>query len=375
MRFILLIFLFLSVHLSIAQKDILKDPVASKVAEKAVNYLNNFQFDAFDKEVEKLRPNYELHPAYPLLKSMSLYYQSLVDMNHKAEDLEYIKLLDQVVGYSEKILLSDPNSPEGVFFALTGYGYRAQYFSDNGSFFKAVGEGKKAYKYYKQGRQYKDELNELYFMTGLFNYLLVQYPENHPIVKPLMGFFQKGDKQLGLEQLHYGSVHAIFTKASCFSYSAYLYTKFEENYKKGKQYTSDFYAMNPNNNLNKVNYIIALLFNKDYEKALPLINSLKKEKNEFYTTAWQLFTGWYTSEQAKDYEAALGHFEVFELLSKKNTSITNDLQALACYKKAQIYELQNNNEEAKAYYKKALNSSSYEEIKNAYKNLQQKKKI
>tara|TARA_B100000809_G_scaffold266075_1_gene327220 strand:+ start:1611 stop:2732 length:1122 start_codon:yes stop_codon:yes gene_type:complete len=373
MRLIGIIFLLLSFHFNFSQEEILKDPIASVIAENAVGYLNNFQFDEFDVEVEKLYTSFSLHPAYPLLKSMSLYYQSLINMKHQAEDTVYIKLLDQVVDYSEEMLVENENSKEGLFFALTGYGYRAQYYSDNGAFFKAVGEAKKAYKYYKKGRDYKDELNELYFMTGLFNYLIVQYPENHPMVKPLMGFFQKGDKQLGLEELDYGSKYAVFTKASCFSYSAYLNTKFEANYEKGVEYTRDFYLMYPLNTLNKVNYIMALLLNGNYAKSLNLIESLKKEDNKFYLIAYHLFEGWYTSHNSHDIDKAMMHLDIVELMRSENKDITGDIYALSCYKKAQLYSSMMMNDQAKIYYKKALANSSFTVVKDAYKVFQQNK--
>jgi len=374
MRLVLLSFLFLSFLVCSGQKEILKDSVSRKITKDAVNYLNNYQFAEFDVEVEKLKKDYENHPAYPLLKSMSLYYQSLIDMERSAEDETYIDLLDEVVEMSEKMMTDYPGSREGVFFALTGYGYRAQYYSDQGVFFKAVGEGKKAYKYYKQGKEYMKELNEFYFMTGLFNYLIVQYPETHPIVKPLMGFFQKGDKELGLEYLDYGSKNAVFTKGSCFTYSTYLYTKYESDYKRAIEFSETYYTMYPQNGLNKVNYIIALLFNQDYETALPLILSLKEEREEYFLIARNLFEGWYAKEKLNQPDVALEHFEIVRILSQKNDKITVNLCALSCYKTAQIFESQKKNGEAKEFYKKALNDSPFEEVKLAYENFQKNNK-
>jgi tetratricopeptide (TPR) repeat protein len=210
-------------------------------------------------------------------------------------------------------------------------------------------------------------------MTGLFNYYIEQYPENHPMIKPMMGFFQKGDKELGLKELDYATKKAVFTQGSAYTYITYLYTKFEANYEKGVFYSKKFYKMNPNNTLNKTNYLMALLFNKQYDEALALINSLKKEKNEFFLIAYHLYKGWYALEKEGDKKMALAQFEIVELMSQKNKSITLDFYALACYKKAQIYEELNLKDDAKTYYKLALNDSSFEEVKVAYKSFQQKR--
>ncbi len=367
-----IVFLALSI-LGFSQKEILKDPISLKIAEKAIAHLDNFQFSAFDKEVEKLKVNYGKHPSYPLLKSMSLYYQSLVDMNRKGEHLEYLNLLNKVIDYSEEMLKTNPESTEGLFFALSGYGYRAQYYSDHDHFFRAINEGKKSYKYFKKGQKLKKELNEFYFMTGLFGYYIEQYPENHPVIKPLMSFFQKGNKVKGLQELDYASKNAVFTKGTAYIYTAYLYTKFEANYNKGKQYSGDFYRLNPKNTLNKTNYILALMLNKDYRKALPLLNSLKNEKNEYYQMAYHLFKGWYMLEMLDDKKVALEDFEIAELLAQKNPRITLDLYTITCYKKAQVYEASGLKDKAKNYYKKAVVDSGFKEIERAYRTFQAKK--
>lgn len=374
MRLFPFVFLFLLNTLVFSQKEILKDPQATRVAQQCVDYLNNYQFDKFDIEVEKLQAKYSTHPSYPLLKSMALYYQSLIDMNPNKEDLVYINLLNEVVDYSEELLKEDPDSKEALFFALSGYGYRAQYYSNQGAFIKVVGEGKKAYKYYKKGQAFKEEENEFYFMTGLFNYYIEKYPENHPIIKPMMGFFQKGNKELGLQQLDYATKNGMFTQGSAYTYISYLYTKFECNYDKSAYYTKKFYEMNPKNTLNKCNYIMALLFNKQYEKALPLIYSLKKEQNEFFLIAYHLYYGWYVLEKDKNVEKALTQFEIVELMSEKNKEITSDFLALTNYKKAQIYQGLGRVDEAKESYKNAINDSSFEEIKKEYKSFQELKK-
>lgn len=373
MKLLVSVFLLAASFLGFSQKEILTDKHAVETCKKCINYLDNYEFDQFDIEVEKLKKDYEKHPAYSLLKSISTYYQSLTDMNNKGENITYYNLLNNVVTYSEIMLEKDPESKEGLFFALSGYGYRAQYFSDIGSFFKAVGEGKKAYKFYKKGKEYKDELYEFYFMTGLFNYYIEQYPENHPMIKPLMGFFQKGDKEQGLQELDFACKNAIFTQGSAFTYSAYLYTKFEMNYPQAINYSGNFYESHPNNSLNKVNYIMALLFDKNYNQAYPLIQTLKGYNSNYFVIAQNLFKGWYEFEQNKNQTKALKHLKIAELLCAENMTITQDLYALICYKKAQIFEEQNKTSEAKTYYKNGLSDSSFEEVKLAYKTFQQKK--
>ena len=118
---------------------------------------------------------------------------------------------------------------------------------------------------------------------------------------------------------------------------------------------------------------MALLFNKEYDKALPLIRSLKLEDKKFYLIAYHLFQGWYILEKNGDAEASLKHFDIVELMIQNDKTITKDIYNLTCYKKAQIYSSKGMNDEAKSYYKKALSGSAFEEIQDSYKEFQKRK--
>ena len=104
MKLLVSAFLLVASFLGFSQKEILTNKHAVEICKRCINYLDNYEFDHFDIEVEKLKEDYEKHPAYPLLKSMSIYYQSLTDMNNKGENMTYYKLLNNVVSYSEIML-------------------------------------------------------------------------------------------------------------------------------------------------------------------------------------------------------------------------------------------------------------------------------
>jgi hypothetical protein len=88
---------------------------------------------------------------------------------------------------------------------------------------------------------------ELLFGDALYNYFSVWVPENYPALKPILWFFPKGDKALGLKQLKEVSYNAFYTRteamvwlmrilnsyendqAQAFTISEYLYQSYPDN--------------------------------------------------------------------------------------------------------------------------------------------------
>ncbi|MDB4835321.1 tetratricopeptide repeat protein [Cyclobacteriaceae bacterium] len=372
MKLFLLISTLLLSSLLAQSQELIKDSVNLKLVQKSLNHLNNFEFDEFDVAIDSFKLKYEHHPSYPLAQSMKIYYLSSIDLSIKEEDTTYLNLLTQVIGYSEKLLEKDENSIEGLFFALCGYGFRAQYYSDYGYFTKSIGEGRKAYKYYKKGKDFRDQLSEFYFMTGLYNYYIVQYPENHSIVKPFMAFFENGDKALGLKELQFTTKNADFTKASAYIYMIDLYIKYEGDYEKSIKYGKEFLALFPKNPLAQIGLGKSYLLNKDYKGAQQIANLLKQSKSEFCQLHAEFFELWIKTAHQKPSEKYIEELQVILEKVIKNPKISFDIIALIYYKQAQQYDFLGEDQLAKKAYKESLDTTIFVEITETYKAFQKK---
>lgn len=69
---------------------------------------------------------------------------------------------------------------------MAGHGYIALIHNYNNEKMKAASEAKKAYDYVMDGFKYMQHNPEFYFSSGLYNYYMIRYPEDHPIVKPVV---------------------------------------------------------------------------------------------------------------------------------------------------------------------------------------------
>ncbi|MEY3404576.1 MAG: hypothetical protein RL161_6, partial [Bacteroidota bacterium] len=103
---------------------------------------------------------------------------------------------------------------EAAFFLAASYGFKGRLYSDEdrSNWVKAAAAGKMAMDYLEECRE-KDNLSpELQFGDALYNYFSVWVPENYPALRPVLWFFRKGNKALGLKQLREVSHNAFYTR-------------------------------------------------------------------------------------------------------------------------------------------------------------------
>ncbi len=342
-----------------------------EVTRRCVDHLNNYEMDKFDLSADSFKVKYLEHPSYPLMLSMKIYYQSAIDLDKIGDDTTYLNLLTQVIAYSERLIKEDEESVEALFFALCGYGFKAQYYSDNGAFIKCVMEGRKAYKYYKKAKIYKDDFAEIMFLTGLYSYYIVQYPENHGIVKPLMGFFEKGDKEKALEQLEYSTKNASFTKASSYTYLIDILLKYEQDSAKALSFAREFMATYRGSHLAKISRLKTCMMTGRQDLANPIIKEFLLGDNEYLKLYGQFFDLWISMDATDPYESHLVKLDLLIEKAEKNPRICLDLLALAYFKKAeQLQSYQDKNQEIKSAFKKSQDYSYWEFVDQAYKTYQ-----
>lgn len=354
--------------LAFSQNRLVEDEKYMGLTRRCIDHLNNYEMDEFDLCADSFKVKYLEHPSYPLMLSMKIYYQSAIDLDKVGEDTTYLNLLTQVITSSEKVLEEDKESIEALFFALCGYGFKAQYYSDNGSFVKSIMEGRKAYKYYKKAKVHKDDFAEIMFLTGLYNYYIVQYPESHGIVKPLMGFFEKGDKEKGLEQLDYTTKNASFTKASSYTYLIDILLKYEQDSAKALSFACKFMATYKGSHLAKISRLKACMMSGRQDLAKPIIKEFLLEENEYLKLHGQLFDLWISMDATEPDDSHLVKLNLLIAKAEKNPRICLDFLALAYFKKAeQLQFYKDKNQEIKSAFKKSQGYSYWESVDQAYK--------
>lgn len=341
--------------------QLLSDTESKQFIVSGLDKLYNYEFKEADLFFQKVKTKYPKHPVTPLLTALQIEWQNLpIDQSPKAL-VQYSQALEKCRVAAEPMLEDEKLKPEATFFLLAAHGYTAlshHYQKEN---MKAGREALKAYDYLKDGFKFMDKNPEFYFTTGIYNFYRIQYPETHPIVKPLMVFFGPGNKKLGLVQLETAIHKSVFSRVEAAYYFMGVNFKYENNLAKATQYSTWLHEKYPNNPIYAMRYVEAMVANHKYDEVSTLIQNLRKNPSVIYQISMNTFDGIAAEKIKKNDKLAL-HYYQNALKYKPEYKYTNDYYAMACCGIARIAQKGGDIKKAKEYYKKALEYAEYKSI-------------
>jgi hypothetical protein len=284
----------------------------------AVNSLYNFDFATAERGFRVMEYQYPDHPLPYFLMGLSTWWKIAVDLENKRYDDVFIKQMDRTIEKAEKLYKKDPTNKEAAFFLSGAYGFQGRLYSERRSWTKATFAGKNAMKYLNLSKG-DDELNpELLLGDALFNYFSVWIPENYPLLKPVVAFFPKGDKNLGLKQLEDVAQNAFYARVEAQYFLFRLYASEEKQPYKALAITDYLYNKFPNNPY----------FHRSHARHLYAVGRIAEAKDMSLEILRRIEAGW------TGYESNAGRYAAFYI--------------------AQYNERTGNKSEAKKYYLKTL---------------------
>ncbi|RFP65344.1 tol-pal system protein YbgF [Hymenobacter lapidiphilus] len=170
--------------------------------EGAVYNLYNFKYDKAERQFRSLRRRYPNHPMPYFLLGLSAWWKIVpTGIQTKLYDRQFFAYMDTTITKAEALYKKDNRNYEACFFLAAGYGFDARLHAERRDWRKATVSAKRALDYLEKSKEANDLSPEFLFGQALFNYYAVWVPENYPLLKPVLLFFPKGNKQLGLQQL------------------------------------------------------------------------------------------------------------------------------------------------------------------------------
>ena len=349
-------FLCISSRLS---AQISRDPEAQNTVQQAIEKTYNFEFEAAEQIAAKLKSKYAQHPVLPLLKAMRLKWQFLPMTVNSPVLLEYQETLNKCISNAKKLLKNPQTKPEGVFFLLAAHGYIALAHNYNKETLKAAGEGRKAYGYLTDSFGFLGQYDDFLFTTGMYNYYIEQYPEDHPMVRPIMFFFKNGDKTLGLRQLDIALKKGTFTRWEACYFLRHIYIKHETRFDKAQYYAKVSAEKFPDNPVYLMQHIESLVLDNRFGEAAALQLKFKKYASGFYASGWHLFEALIEEKRDKDDVRAAENYQLVLKYPIVET-YTREYHALAYAGLARIATRRNEHKKAKLYYQKCLALAEYQ---------------
>src|SRR5690606_24793535 len=106
--------------------------------------------------------------------------------------------------------------------------------------------GKKAMKYLDDSRGEENINPELLFGDGVYNYYSKWIHENYKSLRPLLTFFRKGNKELGIKQLENVANNAFYSRMEARYFLVQIYAM-EKQPGKSLQMSAQMHHMYPDN--------------------------------------------------------------------------------------------------------------------------------
>lgn len=350
--------LFFTTLSSTTNAQLLEDPTAKEQIKKGLDKLYNFEFESAEVIFKPIKKKYEHHPVTDLLSAIQLQWKYLGIENNPTALNSYITHLKKCRQKAEILFAKPDHKAEATFFMLASHGYIALSYNYQKEFSKASNEARQAYGYLKDGFKFTDKNPDFNFTTGIYNFYRIQYPITHPVVKPVMVFFEGGNKSLGKKQLAVAVEESIFVRTEAASYLANIYVKYEKDFKNGLKYTAINGTKYPNNPIFRIKYIEALLLNQQFEKANQLLHPLSTNISSIHKIIVPFFRGYEAEINQKNDKIAAG-FYAKALQEKPDARNTDEYYAQACLGMGNIMQRANDKEKARYFYKKCLAYAEY----------------
>ncbi|NOT74609.1 MAG: tol-pal system protein YbgF [Cyclobacteriaceae bacterium] len=217
---------------------------------EALNDLYNFKFAKAEQQFRWFKQKYAWHPLPYFLLGLSEWWKIMPSTNDRSHDERFLAYMDSTIMVAEHLHDKNPEyATESAFFLAAAYGFKGRLYSDEErkEWRKAAVAGKKALGYLEECKKKNYLSPELLFGDALYNYFSVWVPENYPALKPILWFFPKGDKELGLKQLKEVSYNAFYTRTEAMVWLMRIWNSYENKNEQALQLSEYLHQTYPDN--------------------------------------------------------------------------------------------------------------------------------
>lgn len=282
----------------------------------AIDSMYNFNFHKAEVAFNWMKQRFPEHPLPYFLYGISTWWQMMPNLDAETPlGDEFLAYMDTAIVKAKAQLEVDENNVEAAFFLSGSYGFKGRYHSERKNWMRAASAGKKALKYLEKTEGNEGFSPEIQFGDALFNYYSIWIRENYPTLRPILFFFPKGDKELGIKQMEEVSKNAFYTRIEAI-YFLMRIKAFEQNKTfDALRLAERVYAQYPNNPYFHRFYTRMLYTVGQYQKAADESGEiLKRIKNgqagyEEVSGRYASFFLGHISKRQGDWEIAKPYFE------------------------------------------------------------------
>ncbi len=227
--------------------SILDYPDVRELATAGISDLYDLRLDAASARFETIGERYPEHPVGPFLQSLTTWWTILLDLSDESNDHAFFDAMDEVIRRCDRLLKRDPDNVDARFFKGAALGFRGRLRSNRGDWFKAAMDGKRAMDYVLAVPAMDPGNDDYAFGKGIYDYFAAVVPEKHPFVKPVMGFFPRGDRDRGLQLIERTASKGHYIQTEAVYFLVQIHFLYERNYPESLKYARWLVERYPNN--------------------------------------------------------------------------------------------------------------------------------
>ncbi len=296
-----------------AQFPIMRED-ADSLVQVGANYIYNMRFDEAERCFNQVIKKYPEHPVGYFLDAMVDWWKITIYRNTNYFDKSFLNKIDKVIKVCDKKLEKDQFDVSTLFFKGGALGYRGRFHTNRKNWISAGRDGKEAYDILIRCLDIAPGNYDIMLGTGIYNYFAAAFPQQYPIIKPLLVFLPSGDKKIGILQLKAAAANARYASVEAKTVLLQIYYSFENNSNEALPIAEELWKKYPNNPyferyLGRVFVRMGMLYDyertwrdvldKCFRKAAGYDNQTAREALYYIGTALYY---------RKDYENALQYF-------------------------------------------------------------------
>lgn len=387
----LLIILMLASGLTVQAQKVKKDTTIILISSiqvqlettEALDHMYNFRFAEAEKQFRWLKQKYPWHPISYFLMGLSTWWQIMPDLRNKSYDERFLAYMDSSITIAERLRRRPEYKIEAAFFLAAANGFKGRLYSDEerANWIKAASVGKSALDYLDECREMNYLSPELLFGDALYNYFSVWVPENYPSLRPILWFFRKGNKALGLQQLREVSFNAFYTRIEAMVWLMRILNGYENDPKEAFRIAQYLYQTFPGNPYFH-RYYVRMLYARGMYPQLEQEAGIILQRIDSGQLGYEATSGRYASfflgqiyETRKNLNEAKRYYEQCLRFSEKNGATASGYYLYSLIALGEISQKQGRKAEAKKYFSEVRKRASrkdeaYKDAKRRLKNLE-----
>lgn len=340
----------------VASDLLINDIKVQMDATEALNHMYNFNFTTAEKQFRWLKQKYGWHPLPYFLMGLSEWWKIVPNVENEAHDKRFFAYMDTSLMLSRR-LYEEVNKVEGAFFLSATYSFQGRLLSERKKWTQSAVAGKNALAYLEECRGRDDLSPEILFGDALYNYYSVWVPENYPLLKPIMLFFDKGDKDEGIEQLKEVARNAFYTRTEAQYFLMRILSSEGKNMYEALQVADYLHETFPDNPYFHRYYARLLYSTGDFrrceQESLSIIDKYYRrfEGYEENSGRYAAFFLGQIYQARKDWDNAKRYYKEAVHFSQKNETEKMGYNLYSLLALGEIAEKQNNQKEAREYYR------------------------